>query len=49
MIVNLKLRLAPDFKTWLFGVLSDVKILKPESLRLEMIEKLKLTLKEMKA
>ena len=49
MIVNLKLRLTPDFKTWLFGVLSDVKILKPESLRLEMIEKLKLTLKEMKA
>lgn len=49
MIVNLKLRLTPDFKTWLFGVLQDVKILKPESLRLEMIEKLKLTLKEMKA
>ena len=49
MIVNLKLRLTPDFKTWLFGVLSDVKILKPESLRLEMIEKLKMTLKEMKA
>ena len=49
MIVNLKLRLTPDFKTWLFGVLSDVKILKPEALRLEMIEKLKMTLKEMKA
>ena len=49
MVVNLKLRLTPDFKTWLFGVLPDVKILKPESLRLEMIEKLKLTLKEMKA
>lgn len=49
MIVNLKLRLTPDFKTWLFGVLSDVKILKPESLKTEMIEKLKKTLKEMKA
>jgi predicted DNA-binding transcriptional regulator YafY len=49
MIVNLKLRLTPDFKTWLFGVLSDVKILKPESLKTEMIEKLKMTLKEMKA
>ena len=49
MIVNLKLRLTPDFKTWLFGVLSDVKILKPESLKAEMIEKLKMTLKEMKA
>ena len=49
MIVNLKLRLTPDFKTWLFGVLQDVKILKPESLKTEMIEKLKATLKEMKA
>ena len=49
MIVNLKIRLSPDFKTWLFGVLPDVRILKPESLKLEMIEKLKSTLKEMKA
>jgi len=49
MTVNLKVRLTPDFKTWLFGVLQDVKILKPESLRAEMIEKLKSTLKEMKA
>ena len=49
MIVNLKLRLTPDFKTWLFGVLQDVKILKPESLKTEMIDKLKATLKEMKA
>jgi predicted DNA-binding transcriptional regulator YafY len=49
MIVNLKIRLSPDFKTWLFGVLPDVRILKPESLKLEMIEKLKMTLKEMKA
>ena len=48
-IVTLKLRLTPDFKTWLFGVLQDVKILKPESLKTEMIEKLKATLKEMKA
>jgi predicted DNA-binding transcriptional regulator YafY len=49
MIVTLKLRMTPDFKTWLFGVLPDVKILKPESLRTEMIEKLKNTLKDMKA
>ena len=49
MIVTLKLRLTPYFKTWLFGVLPDVKILKPESLRTEMIEKLKNTLKDMKA
>lgn len=49
MIVDLKLRLTPDFKTWLFGVLQDVKILKPESLKAEMIDKLKATLKEMKA
>ena len=48
-IVTLKLRLTPDFKTWLFGVLQDVKILKPESLKTEMIDKLKATLKEMKA
>ena len=49
MTVTLKLRLTPDFKTWLFGVLPDVKILKPESLKTEMIEKLKSTLKDMKA
>jgi predicted DNA-binding transcriptional regulator YafY len=49
MIVSMKLRLTPDFKTWLFGVLADVKILKPESLKTEMIEKLKSTLKDMKA
>lgn len=48
-IVNLKLRISPDFKTWLMGVLPDVKILKPESLRKEMIERLKKTLKDMKA
>ena len=49
MVVNLKLRLTPDFKTWLFGVLPDVKILKPESLKTEMLDRLKNTLKEMKA
>ncbi len=49
MIVTLKLRLTPDFKTWLFGVLPDVKILKPESLKTEMLERLKNTLKDMKA
>ncbi len=49
MVVTLKLRLTPDFKTWLFGVLPDVKIVKPESLKTEMLERLKTTLKEMKA
>lgn len=48
-IVNLKLRITPDFKTWLMGVLPHVKILKPESLRQEMVELLKNTLKDMKA
>lgn len=48
-IVNLKLRITPDFETWLMGVLPNVKILKPEALRKKMIERLKNTLKDMKA
>lgn len=47
MIVDLKLRLTPDFKTWLLGVSPDVKILKPASLKEEIKEMLKKTLAEM--
>ncbi|SHK64129.1 YafY family protein [Fibrobacter sp. UWEL] len=47
MIVDLKLRLTPDFKTWLLGVSPDVKILKPASLKDEIKEMLKKTLAEM--
>jgi predicted DNA-binding transcriptional regulator YafY len=46
-IVDLKLRITPDFKAWLMGVLPDVKILKPESLKKEMKDLLKKTLSEM--
>ena len=46
-IVDLKLRLTPDFKAWLLGVLPVVKILKPESLKKEMKDLLKKTLSEM--
>lgn len=47
MIVDLKLRLTPDFKTWLLGVSPDVKILKPAFLKEEIKELLKKTLAEM--
>lgn len=46
MIVDLKLRLTPDFKTWLLGVSPDVKILKPASLKDEIKETLRKTLAE---
>ena len=46
-VVDLKLRITPDFKAWLMGVLPDVKILKPESLKKEMKDLLKKTLSEM--
>ena len=35
MIVDMKLRITPDFKTWLMGVAGDVRILKPASLKEE--------------
>lgn len=47
MIVDMKLRLTPDFKTWLLGVSPDVKILKPLALKEEIKEMLKKTLAEM--
>ena len=46
-IVDLKLRLTPDCIAWLMGILPDVKILKPESLKKDMKVLLKKTLSEM--
>lgn len=46
-LVDLKIRITPDFKSWLMGVLPDVQIVKPESLKNEMKELLKKTLAEM--
>ena len=45
-VVEMKIRLTPDFKTWLFGNLPYVQILKPESLKNEMKALLKKTLEE---
>ncbi|MCF0222757.1 MAG: WYL domain-containing transcriptional regulator [Fibrobacter sp.] len=42
LVVDMKVRITPDFETWLLGVTPDVKILKPASLR----EKIKETLKK---
>jgi len=46
-LVDLKIRVTPDFKSWLMGVLPDVQIVKPESLKKEMKSLLKKTLEEM--
>jgi predicted DNA-binding transcriptional regulator YafY len=46
-VVEMKIRLTPDFKTWLFGNLPYLQILKPESLKNEMKALLKKTLEEM--
>ena len=35
-VVDLKLRITPDFKSWLLGVLPEVEILKPPSLKTDM-------------
>lgn len=35
-VVDLKLRITPDFTSWLLGVLPDVEILKPASLKADM-------------
>ncbi len=45
-VVDMKIRLTPDFKTWLFGNLPYLQILKPESLKNEMKTLLKKTLEE---
>ena len=49
MVVDLKIRITPDFKTWLLGVSPNVKILKPESLKVEIITMLKDALAAMQA
>ena len=49
MIVDMKLRITPDFKTWLMGVATDVRILKPASLKEEVKQLLKKALAEMDA
>ncbi|MCQ2055460.1 MAG: WYL domain-containing protein [Fibrobacter sp.] len=46
-IVDMKIRITPDFKSWLMGILPAAQILKPESLKNEMKELLKKTLEEM--
>jgi len=46
-VVEMKIRLTPEFKTWLFGILPSVQIQKPESLKAEMKALLKKTLEEM--
>lgn len=49
MIVDMKLRITPDFVTWIMGVSSDIRILKPASLRETIKEKLQKALAEMDA
>ena len=49
MIVDMKLRITPDFKTWLMGVAPDIRILKPASLRDEIKQMMKKALAEMDA
>jgi predicted DNA-binding transcriptional regulator YafY len=49
MIVDMKLRVTPDFETWLMGVATDVRILKPASLKEIVKNKLKKALSEMDA
>lgn len=46
-IVNLKIRITPDFKSWLMGVASDVRILKPASLKENIKQMLKDALSRM--
>ncbi len=47
LIVDLKLRITPDFVAWLMGVATDLRILKPASLKAEVKQKLKEALSEM--
>lgn len=48
-LVDMKIRVTPDFKSWLLGILPDVQIIKPESLKKDMMALLKKTLDEMQA
>lgn len=47
MIVDMKLRITPDFKTWLMGVSGDIRILKPASLKDDIKQMMKKVLSEM--
>lgn len=47
MIVDMKLRITPDFVSWLMGVATDIHILKPASLKETVKQKLKDALSEM--
>ena len=47
MIVDMKLRITPDFVSWLMGVATDVRILKPASLKESVKQKLKDALSEL--
>lgn len=49
MIVDMKLRITPDFETWLMGISTEIRILKPASLKESIKEKLKKALAEMDA
>ena len=47
MIVDMKLRVTPDFENWLMGAASDIRIVKPASLRERIKQKMKKALAEM--
>ena len=49
MVVDMKLRITPDFESWLMGVTNDVRILKPASLKEKIKQKLKDALSDMDA
>lgn len=49
MVVDVKLRITPDFITWLMGVSTEISILKPESLKNKVRESLLKALAEMDA
>ena len=49
MVVDMKLRITPDFETWLMSVASDVRILKPVSLKETIKKKLKKALNDIDA
>lgn len=49
MVVDVKLRITPDFITWLMGVSTEISILKPETLKNKVRESLLKALAEMDA
>lgn len=38
-VAQLKIRITPDFKSWLFGMMPEIEILKPLSLKKELLKK----------